>query len=75
MRRVILDDLTAAKAFADLDGWRKITVNGRDALDWLNDLVTADVSRCLRAGRSGACCSTRVAGSRQTSPWRCRAPA
>lgn len=30
--------------FADLSAWRKIAVTGSDALEWLNDLISADVS-------------------------------
>jgi folate-binding protein YgfZ len=30
-------------SFADLSAWRKVEVTGADALDWLNDLVSADV--------------------------------
>jgi glycine cleavage system aminomethyltransferase T len=51
---VILEALTRAKAFADLGNWRKIGVTGRDALDWLNELVTADVVS-LRPGRAQRC--------------------
>jgi folate-binding protein YgfZ len=39
------------KAFADLAGWRKIAVLGTDALEWLGDLVSADLSD-LRPGRA-----------------------
>jgi folate-binding protein YgfZ len=35
--------LEEGTAFADLSDWRKIEVPGGDAIDWLNDLVTADV--------------------------------
>jgi len=35
--------------FADLSSWRKVAVTGGDALQWLNDLVSADVS-ALSAG-------------------------
>src|SRR2546430_16246763 len=35
--RVILGDLTSAKAFADLSDWRKISVAGRDALEGLTE--------------------------------------
>jgi glycine cleavage system aminomethyltransferase T len=51
---VILEALTRAKAFADLANWRKIGVTGRDALEWLNELVTAQVST-LSPGRSQRC--------------------
>ncbi|HEX9235459.1 MAG TPA: hypothetical protein VF972_04200 [Actinomycetota bacterium] len=37
------DPLGAGKAFADLSFWRKIEVAGRDAFEWLNDLVSADL--------------------------------
>lgn len=37
--------------FADLSGWRKVAVSGPDALEWLNDLVSADLSR-LSPGRA-----------------------
>ena len=36
--------LAAGRAFADLSAWRKITVSGGDAFEWLNDLVSADLS-------------------------------
>ena len=51
---VILDALTRAKAFADLADWRKICVSGRDALQWLDELVTAQVS-ALAPGRAQRC--------------------
>ena len=51
---MILGDLTAAKAFADLSDWRKISVTGRDALEWLDELVTANVTS-LSPGRSQRC--------------------
>jgi folate-binding protein YgfZ len=35
--------LDEGTAFADLSDWRKVEVSGGDAIDWLNDLVTADV--------------------------------
>ncbi|HLI57982.1 MAG TPA: hypothetical protein VKY26_13235, partial [Actinomycetota bacterium] len=43
-----------AKTFADLSGWRKISLTGPDAVTWLNALVTADVS-WLRPGSSQRC--------------------
>jgi tRNA-modifying protein YgfZ len=43
--------LAAGRAYADLSGWRKVAVTGMDALEWLNDLVSADISR-LATGRS-----------------------
>ena len=30
--------------FADISGWRKLSVRGADACSWLNDLVSADIS-------------------------------
>jgi tRNA-modifying protein YgfZ len=33
--------LEDGRAFVDLSTWRKILVSGRDAVSWLNDLVTA----------------------------------
>jgi folate-binding protein YgfZ len=36
--------IARGKAFVDLSGWRKIGVSGGDAIEWLNDLVTADLS-------------------------------
>ena len=36
--------LSEGKAFADLSGWRKLRVSGADALAWLNDLLSADIS-------------------------------
>jgi folate-binding protein YgfZ len=43
--------LRAGEAFADLSGWRTVSVSGADAIRWLNDLVTAEVGD-LRAGSS-----------------------
>jgi glycine cleavage system aminomethyltransferase T len=43
-----------AKTFADLAAWRKISVTGPDAIVWLNELVTADVTS-LRPGSSQRC--------------------
>jgi folate-binding protein YgfZ len=37
--------------FADLSAWRAIGVDGTDAPSWLNDLVSADISR-LRPGEA-----------------------
>jgi folate-binding protein YgfZ len=36
--------LASGRAFADLSSWRKIAVSGREALDWLNSLISADIS-------------------------------
>ena len=38
-------------AFADLSFWRKIAVSGSEALGWLDDLVTADLSG-MQPGRA-----------------------
>ena len=43
--------LASGRAFADLSYWRKVAVSGSDALDWLDDLVTADLSG-LAPGRA-----------------------
>ena len=43
--------LASGNAFADLSYWRKVGVSGTDALDWLDDLVTADLSD-LAPGRA-----------------------
>jgi folate-binding protein YgfZ len=43
--------LAAGRAYADLSRWRKVAVTGGDALEWLNDLISADISR-LGTGRS-----------------------
>lgn len=43
-----------AKTFADLSGWRKISLTGSDAVTWLNAAVTSDVS-WLRPGSSQRC--------------------
>lgn len=48
---MILEALTKAKAFADLSGWRKISVTGVDAVRWLNGLTTTDLNH-LRPGSS-----------------------
>jgi tRNA-modifying protein YgfZ len=42
--------LATGKAFADLSYWRKVAVSGSDALDWLDDLVTADLSDLAAGG-------------------------
>ena len=39
------------QAFADLSSWRKVGVQGADALAWLGDLVSADIAD-LSPGRS-----------------------
>lgn len=36
--------LSAGKAFVDVSHWRSVAVRGSEALDWLNDLVTADLA-------------------------------
>ncbi|SRR6266496_896827 len=36
--------LARGRAFVDLSYWRKVAVTGSDALAWLNDLVSSDVS-------------------------------
>lgn len=40
----LVSALSSGGAFVDLSGWRAISVTGGDAWDWLNDLVSADVS-------------------------------
>jgi folate-binding protein YgfZ len=58
----IVELLATGKAFADLTSWRKVAVSGTDAFDWLNDLVSADISdlapgrarRSLLLSRTGA---------------------
>jgi folate-binding protein YgfZ len=40
-----LEALEAGEAFVDLSSWRAIGVSGADAVGWLNDLLTPDVSR------------------------------
>lgn len=40
----VVDDLASGRAFVDLSPWRKVAVAGHDALQWLNDLVTSDLS-------------------------------
>ena len=42
--RAQLDALVRGRAFAELRGWRLVTVRGADARKWLHDLVTADVA-------------------------------
>jgi folate-binding protein YgfZ len=46
--------LASGTAFADLSSWRKVGVTGSGAFEWLNDVVTADVSALVpgRACRS-----------------------
>jgi tRNA-modifying protein YgfZ len=43
--------LAVGKAFADLSSWRKVSISGSDALEWLDDLVTADLTG-LAPGRA-----------------------
>ncbi len=43
--------LDQGKAFVDLSYWRKVAVAGSDALRWLNDLVSSDISD-LAPGRA-----------------------
>jgi folate-binding protein YgfZ len=43
--------LATGRAFADLSGWRKVGVDGREALSWLQGLLTADLSD-LAPGRA-----------------------
>jgi folate-binding protein YgfZ len=42
--------LEAGRAFVDLSMWRKVRVGGSDALGWLNDLLTADLSGLVSGG-------------------------
>lgn len=43
--------LASGEAFADVSYWRKVAVSGADAREWLDDLVTADLSG-LAPGRA-----------------------
>jgi len=40
----VVDALVSGRAFADLSHWRKVAVSGSEALEWLNDLASADIS-------------------------------
>ena len=40
----VLEAITTGNAFVDLSSWRKISVAGSDAFQWLNDLVSVDLS-------------------------------
>ncbi len=40
----IVEALARGTGFVDLSSWRKIAVSGGGALEWLNDLVSADVA-------------------------------
>jgi folate-binding protein YgfZ len=40
----VVDALGAGRAFVDLSFWRKVAVSGGNAFDWLNDLVSANIS-------------------------------
>jgi len=51
---VILEALSNAKAVADLADWRKVGVHGRDALAWLDGLLTGPVN-ALRPGSAQRC--------------------
>lgn len=46
----IVELLRTGRAFADLSYWRKVAVSGADALEWLDDLVTADLSGLAPGG-------------------------
>jgi folate-binding protein YgfZ len=50
-REDTVERLRSGRAFADLSGWRKVAVSGSDASQWLDDLVTADLSE-LAPGRA-----------------------
>jgi folate-binding protein YgfZ len=58
----VVELLASGKALADLTSWRKIAVSGTDGFDWLNDLISADISglapgearRSLLLSRTGA---------------------
>lgn len=45
--------LGSGKAFADLSSWRAVAVSGPDSIDWLNDLVSAELGE-LRPGSARA---------------------
>jgi folate-binding protein YgfZ len=47
----MVERLSAGEAFADVSYWRKLAIFGADALEWLDDLVTADLSS-LRPGQA-----------------------
>jgi folate-binding protein YgfZ len=45
MDQASMDEAVASgRAFADLSSWRKVAVSGSDAIGWLNDLVSAEIS-------------------------------
>src|SRR6187551_1718155 len=44
--------LLQGRGFVDLSDWRKVRIDGADAVAWLHDLLTADVAG-LAPGRSG----------------------
>jgi folate-binding protein YgfZ len=46
-----LSSLGEGRGFADLSHWRKVGVSGSDGRTWLNDLISADISR-LEPGHS-----------------------
>jgi tRNA-modifying protein YgfZ len=58
------DLLAAGRAFADLSSWRKIEVSGADAGQWLDDLVTADLSGLAPGRASRALFLTPTGGIR-----------
>jgi folate-binding protein YgfZ len=39
-----VEALVSGRGFVDLSSWLKVAVTGSDALGWLNDLVSADIS-------------------------------
>jgi tRNA-modifying protein YgfZ len=45
-----LDALRAGRAFTDLSAWWKTAVAGGDAVQWLHDLLTADIASLERGG-------------------------
>ena len=44
--------LLQGRGFVDLSDWRKVRIDGADAVAWLHDLLTADIAG-LEPGRSG----------------------
>lgn len=56
--------LGSGEAFADLLSWRKVAVSGSDALAWLDDLVTADLSELSPGGARHALLLSPTGGVR-----------
>ena len=60
------------RAYADLSSWRKLRVDGADALGWLQDLLSADVAS-LAPGAAGPSLLLTPTGRLRAALWVARA--